>query len=131
MSRESIAINNIAEKIIEAMKNYSEDVTDGLKKSIDIVAKETNEIIKKNVAFKQPSGDYVKNFSVKKVHEDKYSKRKVWHVTGGQYRLTHLLEKGHVTRNGGRTKAYKHIIFGEEYAKEKLERLAREVIENA
>ena len=36
------------------------------------------------------------------------------------YRLTHLLEYGHATRNGGRTKSQPHIIWVEEEASESL-----------
>lgn len=45
------------------------------------------------------------------------------------YRLTHLLENGHETRNGGRTKAYPHIKPAEEHVVATYLQRAKEAIE--
>ena len=129
MSRTSI--DNLADVIMQELESYSENVTEGLKKAVDVVAKEVNAEIKRNVTFNEPTGKYVKAFRVKNVYESKYNKCKTWHVGDGQYRLTHLLEKGHAKIGGGRTRAFPHIIFGEELAKKRMEELAKEAVENA
>jgi hypothetical protein len=125
------SIDNLADAILQELVNYSESVTEGVKKAVDTVAKEVNEEIKKHVTFNEPTGKYVKAFKVKKTYEGNFNKGKTWHVSGGEYRLTHLLEKGHAKVGGGRTRAFPHIIYGEELAKRRMEELAKEAIENA
>jgi hypothetical protein len=125
------SIDNLADAILQELENYSESVTEGIKKAVDTVANECNAEIKKHVTFKEPTGKYVKAFKVKKTNESKFNKGKTWYVSGGEYRLTHLLEKGHAKIGGGRTRAFPHIIFGEELAKKRMEELAKEAVENA
>ena len=45
------------------------------------------------------------------------------------YRLTHLLEYGHATRNGGRTRAFEHIAPISEKAQEEAVKKLKEAIE--
>ena len=126
----NIQIDDMADLIAEYMSNYSQEVTVQIKKSVDKVAEETNEEIKNHISFKEHSGKYVKAFRIKTSYEDKFNKRKTWYVANGQYRLTHLLENGHVLRQGGRANSYPHIKYGEELAQKRMEELAKEAIEN-
>lgn len=124
-------VDEFVEALSKELSNYSEEITEGIKKAVDIVGKETNAEIKKHVTFKQITGDYVKSFRVKKVYESKNKKFKTWYVANGNHRLTHLLEKGHALHQGGRTKAFPHIKYGEELAIKRMEELSMEVINNA
>jgi len=127
----NVKADGLADLIAKYMNNYSQDVTDRIKAAVDIVAKEVNTEIKAHITFKQPTGDYVKAFRIKTSYEDKCNKGKIWYVSGGEYRLTHLLENGHAKKGGGRTDAFPHIIFGESLAQKRMEELSREAIENA
>jgi len=124
-------IDNLASAILSELQNYSEEVTVGIKKSVDIVAKEVNEVIKSHITFKEHSRDYTKAFKIKKVVDSEFNRSRTWYVGDGQYRLTHLLEKGHALQQGGRARAYPHIKFGEELAIKRMEELSKEVIKNA
>ena len=124
-------VDEFVSALSKELSNYSEEITEGIKKAVDIVSKETNEEIKRHITFNQITGDYVKSFRVKKVYENKNKKIKTWYVANGEHRLTHLLEKGHALWQGGRAKAYPHIKYGEELAIKRMEELSMEVINNA
>lgn len=125
-------IDDLADAIINELENYSENITEGVKAAVDTVAKEVNEEIKAHITFKQhPGSKYVRAFRIKSVYDGKYNKGKTWYVANGQYRLTHLLEKGHAKIGGGRTDAFPHIIFGNDLAIRRMQELSKEAIENA
>lgn len=128
-----IQVEELAKSIKEALEEYSQEVTDITKEAVELVAKEVNEEIKNRVTFNRTNrkNNYVKSFRVKTLEETRFNKSKVWHVANGQHRLTHLLENGHVTRNGGRAKAFPHIKFGEELAQRRLPKVVEEGIKNA
>lgn len=126
-----INVADLANEIVTLMENYSQEVTDGVKKAAGIVAAEVNEEIKAHISFNQMTGNYVKAFRIKKSYEDKMNIGYVWYVTNNQYRLTHLLEKGHALRNGGRSKAFPHIIYGQALAEKRMEELSRKAVEDA
>ena len=52
------------------------------------------------------------------------------YVKEPDYRLTHLLEKGHKSRNGGMVKARKHIAPVEQWVQEEFEKRVREAVQN-
>lgn len=124
-------VDKFVAALSKELSSYSEEITEGIKKAVDIVGKETNAEIKKHITFNQITGDYVKSFRVKKVHESKNKKLKTWYVANGNHRLTHLLENGHALWQGGRTEAYPHIKYGEELARKRMDELSMEVINNA
>lgn len=127
----NVQIDQLSDSIGKMLDEYCLDITEETKKNVDKVTKECDEEIKNHITFKQRTGKYVKSFRTKTSYEDKLNKRNTWYVGNGQYRLTHLLEKGHQLVNGGRAKAYPHIKYGEELAKKRMEELTKEAIEHA
>ena len=85
--------------------------------------------VKKFAPGRNPSGEYSKSWTVELKPKERLKVAYVVH-NEEHYRLTHLLENGHVSRNGtgrtfGRVKAYPHIQPVNEWAKAEL----RDVVE--
>lgn len=91
---------NFAEAVSEYLSKYSAGVTDLLEESIKEVSKESVKKLKNQPTPKR-TGKYAKSWTYKpetgrlKVGAVVYSK-------APEYRLTHLLEKSHAIRGGGR-----------------------------
>lgn len=111
-------IDNLADEIMNGLKEYADLATDDLKKSI----RKAGNAAKKEIAASAPkdTGTYVKSWSVKKTKETSNSLEVVVH-SKNRYQLTHLLEYGHAKRGGGRVSARPHIAQAEENAIETLE----------
>lgn len=124
-----IQANKMADEIENLLTTYTEEVTELAKQVVDKVSQETNQEILNHITFKDKS--YTKSFRIKKSFEDKRNKRNTWYVESPHYRLTHLLEYGHITRNGGRTRSFPHVKYGEQYLEQNFERELKEGIESA
>lgn len=109
-------VNDLADLISEELGKYSEDVDIKMQDEIDKLSKEIVKDLKNDPIIPERTGKYKKSFAVKKIAQGKGYKRVVVHSKAPHYRLTHLLEKGHVTRTGGKTQAYPHWAHAQEKA---------------
>lgn len=123
---DTIQVDGLAAAIAEALQQYSDDVTAGVKNAEDITAKEC----KANLIADSPkkTGKYSKSWQVTVTENTALSKHTVIH--NKEAGLTHVLEDGHANRNGGRTPAYPHIKKNEEIANEAFEKRVQEVVAN-
>ena len=124
---ETISVDGLADAISDALQQYSDAVIDGVKQAEDITAKECKE----NLIADSPvgaTGKYKKGWKVTVTADTPLEKHTVIH--NKQAGLTHLLEDGHATRNGGRTRAFPHIKRNEEKANAAFEKRVEEVIHN-
>ena len=124
----NIKPEQLDETIRGQLETYSAEITKNINENLKEVADTTAETLKKGGAYKERTGKYTPDWSV--------TARKAVSTTQGEqysvhnrkhYQLTHLLEKGHVTRNGKRTRAFEHILPAEQAAEE----LAVEAVEKA
>lgn len=123
-----IQASQMADEITSLLTTYTEEVTELAKAVVDKVSEEANQEILNHITFHDKT--YSKGFRIKTTFEDSRNKRNTWFVSK-EYRLTHLLEYGHITRNGGRTRAFPHIKYGDDYVNNNFERELKEGIENA
>lgn len=126
----NISIDQLTEAIDETLTIYSNEITAGVKK---VAQKKVKELVKRTKAT-APVGKrkkhYKSNIASKKLSETSRSISYLWYVKGNDYRLSHLLENGHATRNGGRVEGTHFIKKATDPILEEYEREVKEVIEN-
>lgn len=113
----NITVDNLSDAIVEYITKYSEDVAKMATEEVDKIAKEIKNDLKNNPNIPVKTGGYKKGFYVKKIKDGDVV------IANRKYQLTHLLEHGHATRNGGRTRAFPHWKDAERKAQELYNRL--------
>ena len=109
----------LEEAIRAQLEEYNANVTKGVNRALEEVADKSADELHKGGPYKERTGKYTKSWKVDERTGDIpgiTSKRFSVHNRKPQWRLGHLLEYGHATRNGGRAKAYPHIAKVEESA---------------
>jgi len=101
---------------------YGREMQGEIDKAIKELAAETMKVVAE--AAKEQSNtvqggkswdNYIAAFAVEKRTSSRAQTTHIIHAGGDKYRLTHLLEKGHATRNGGRTRKFPHFMKGQEF----------------
>lgn len=114
----NVKIDNLADEIIQGLKEYADLATDDLKKSVRKAGTEARKEI--TASAPKDTGSYGKSWAVKKTKETSNSLEVTVH-SKNRYQLAHLLEHGHAKRGGGRVAARPHIAQAEQRAIEILE----------
>ena len=122
---EKIKPNQIADTILSALNEYTDDVIDQIRVDVDQVSKETVTDLKRTSPKK--TGAYAKGW-VKKVVYDQKGRLVVRIYNKNKPSLTHLLEYGHKKRGGGMVPAKQHIRPASESASQKLLQKAKAAI---
>lgn len=114
-------LDDVGNVVNEILKDYGDYITEGMKIAVTTIANNAKEETKAESPVK--SGKYRRGWAVKS-EEERLAKSAIVH-NRTSYQLTHLLEKGHALRNGGRSKAIPHIGPAEEKAVQELEKAVR------
>ena len=93
---------------------------------MDLLVKQT----KATAPVGKRSKHYKDSITSKKVSETDRGVSWVWYVEGSDYRLSHLLEKGHATRDGGRVAGTHFIKNASDPILEEYIRKVEEVCKN-
>lgn len=133
--------NNFAKEFTDILKSYTDDVVDAITDEVINTSNDGAELLQQ---VRQP--DTSKSGSARPMARRQWKKySRSWQVQqkGGKgsnfvhcsihnkkyYRLTHLLEYGHATRNGTYTRAFRHIEPIEIYCTTRIERNIPKIIE--
>lgn len=130
MSNRTIGIDDLGEAVARELTIYGENVIEGIKKE----AKSSMSRLVKQTKATAPVGNRKKHYrdsiKSKKTDESKRSVEYTWYVDGPDYRLSHLLEKGHALRDGGRTRGTHFIEKARDPIIEDYLKAVEEVIKN-
>ena len=116
---------NLAEFVGEALEEYSNDVLQAINETLEETADEAVSELKTAGDFNDRTGKYRKGWAAKTEGGTLGIQNQIVH-NKKHYRLTHLLEYGHLTRNGNRTRAFPHIASVEESLGDKVEQRMKE-----
>ena len=125
-----IDIDGLSDAVQEELKNWQENTCNpALNEAYKAGAEEGKKVLLQGGPYKERTGKYTKDWDVTQRNS------RAGRITGTEsysvhnkkhYQLTHLLQNGHASRNGGRVKAYPHI----DSAEEKAEKVATDYIED-
>lgn len=126
-----IGTNEIATAVGRVLYQYSVDIQVDVRTVTDVAAEKLKKAIQEkapvNVKKTKHRGKYKRSWRVKKTRDNFAVYEKVV-FSGKEYMLTHLLEKGHKTRNGRTTKAQPHIApAADQIKKEYVEDITKAV----
>lgn len=126
----NVAVENLCDSIMDELLFYGNSIVIGLD---DISHKAINDLVKRTKDT-APVGKrrkhYKNSISSRKIPANRQTVTYVWYVKAPDYRLSHLLNNGHATRNGGRVKGTGFIAKAEKEVVEKFEKEIEEVIKN-
>ena len=113
-----ITVDRLSDEIMDALEEYREMTDEVVRTAVDTVSKETKKIVQDGSPVQ--TGGYQKGWAVKKTSA-KAGQVSITVYNRKKPGLTHLLEKGHAKRGGGRVTGQPHIAPAEEYAVGELE----------
>lgn len=112
----------------QILAEYKDKINVDVERITREVAKSAVADVKKGAPVR--TGTYKKSIRAKATEKEINRSSTIIHANAAQnYRLTHLLEYGHATRNGGRTKAIPHWGPAEQKAIREYEKKLQEAIE--
>ncbi len=121
-----IDVDRLSLEVMKTLDVYRDVTIDIMKEAVERTAEETVTEIRKNIESSgiedTGSPSYAKSWAKKRDNSlaGRYRYDMVVYSKAPKYRLAHLLEEGHASRNGGRVKAYPHVQPAADFAADRL-----------
>lgn len=130
--RISVGPNRLGEAVSGILSGYASGLTEKVDRASESAARD---LVKRTRAT-APRGSrkrYYRRIACKKTADTPGGETWTWHVTGREYRLSHLLEHGHakVGPRGGRTRAFGFIRAAWEPVEREYEQAVRRAVADA
>ena len=121
----TISVDELADVINEGLKEYADLATEDVKSAVKKTAKAVKDQINGSAPVR--TGRYAKSWAVKTTAESANGLEQTVY-SPNRYMLSHLLEKGHAKRGGGRVRAIPHIAPAEEMGVQMFEGLIEKAL---
>lgn len=119
--------------LVSACQEYTDDIISEVETGLTEIGEEATKEVKQLAPVydgtdqKTKKGSYRRSWTYT-VEKSRGTFNVTVHVKGKNYRLTHLLENGHLNRDGTtRARAIPHISIANEHAQKKAEKLLEEL----
>ena len=127
----SVKIEDLSYAIREELEIYDRDITQKIKRQAVRSIKQCVETTKLTAPVGKRTKHYRDDIAWRTL-EDTYRKTVVqWYVKAPNYRLSHLLNNGHATKNGGRVEGTNFITRAHDETVRDYEKEIEDIIKNA
>lgn len=132
-----VGIATIGDELQTSLSAYTADIQMGVSRLVDIKSEKLKNEIQANAPVRtkkikgRRKGKYKKSFRVKETHHSYSYHEKTVFSSGKEYRLTHLLEKPHKSKNGGTVQPKEHIAPAAERIKKEFIQEVEELIKSS
>lgn len=126
----AIQPEQLGEALADIVMNWADGEEEKFFHAIDEAADACDDAIRQDAPV--DTGEYRSKFAIDRYKTERHKYSAEWYVREPEYRLTHLLEYGHVIKDGtkrivGQSPAITHIKYGKKIAErmlqEKLDKL--------
>lgn len=125
----TVKLEDLGDAIAEELTLYHSNVTERVNELSEQAAKELVQRTKPTAPV-GARGSFKKNIASKQNKKSRNGNTYAWYVKAPDYRLTHLLVRGHETRDGRRTKADPFLQDAVDVVLPKYEKDVEEAIKN-
>lgn len=116
----AIQPDQLGEALSDILMRWADGEEEKFFHAIDEAADACDDAIRQDAPVDK--GEYRSKFAIDRYKTEKHKYSAEWYVRAPEYRLTHLLEYGHLTRDGvTRSKAIPHIKYGKKQAERVLQ----------